>query len=143
VHVPYKGSAPAVADLLGGQVSMMFSELAPALPHIRAGKLRALATGGEKRSPVLPEVPTLAETMPGFTFSYWIGMVAPAGTPAMIANRLSAEIAEGLKQPEVARRLQETNLEAVASTPSEMAAFLKRESERWANVIRVTGTKGE
>ena len=143
VHVPYKGSAPAVADLLGGQVSLMFSELAPALPHIRAGKLRALAVGGEKRNPLLPEVPSLSETLPGFVFSYWIGMVAPAGTPAAIAARLSAEIAEGLRQPEVAKRLLETNLEAIASTPAEMASFMKRESERWGNVIRLTGTKGE
>jgi tripartite-type tricarboxylate transporter receptor subunit TctC len=143
VHVPYKGSGPAVADLLGGQVSLMFSELAPALPHIRAGKLRALAVGSEKRNPILPEVPSLAETLPGFTFSYWIGMVAPAGTPSAIANRLSAEIAEGLKQPEVAKRLLETNLDAIAGTPAEMAAFMKRESERWGNVIRVTGTRGE
>jgi tripartite-type tricarboxylate transporter receptor subunit TctC len=143
VHVPYKGSAPAVADLLGGQVSMMFSELSPALPHIRAGKLRALAAGGEKRNPLLPEVPALTEVLPGFVFSYWIGMVAPAGTPSAIASRLSAEIAEGLKQPDVAKRLFDTNLEAVASTPAEMAAFMKRESERWGNVIRLTGTKGE
>lgn len=143
VHVPYKGSAPAVADLLGGQVSMMFSELSPALPHIRAGKLRALAAGGEKRNPLLPEVPALTEVLPGFVFSYWIGMVAPAGTPFAIANRLSAEIAEGLRQPDVAKRLLDTNLEAVASTPAEMASFMKRESERWGNVIRLTGTKGE
>ena len=143
VHVPYKGSAPAVADLLGGQVSMMFSELSPALPHIRAGKLRAIAAGGEKRNPLLPEVPALTEVLPGFVFSYWIGMVAPAGTPAAIANKLSAEIAEGLRQPDVAKRLLDTNLDAVASTPAEMASFMKRESERWGNVIRLTGTKGE
>jgi tripartite-type tricarboxylate transporter receptor subunit TctC len=143
VHVPYKGSGPAVADLLGGQVSMMFSELSPALAHIRAGKLRALAAGGERRNPLLPEVPALTEVLPGFVFSYWIGMVAPAGTPGAIANRLSAEIAEGLKQPDVAKRLADTNLEAVAGTPAEMAAFMKRESERWGDVIRLTGTKGE
>lgn len=143
VHVPYKGSAPAVADLLGGQVSLMFSELAPALPHIRAGKLRAVAVGSEKRNPTLPDAPSLTETLPGFTFSYWIGMVAPAGTSPAIATRLSAEIAEGLKHPDVAKRLLDTNLEAVAGTPAEMAAFMKRESERWGNVIRVTGTRGE
>ena len=143
VHVPYKGSAPAVADLLGGQVSMMFSELAPALPQIRAGKLRALAVGGVKRNPLLPDVPALSEVLPGFTFSYWIGMVAPPGTPSAIANRLSAEIAEGLKQPAVAKRLLETNLDAIGSTPAEMASFMKQESERWGSVIRRTGTKGE
>ncbi|OFZ90615.1 MAG: hypothetical protein A2V78_07170 [Betaproteobacteria bacterium RBG_16_64_18] len=143
VHVPYKGSAPAVADLLGGQVSMMFSELAPALVHIRAGKLRALAVGSEKRNPLLPDVPALSEVLPGFAFSYWIGMVAPAGTPPVIANKLSAEIREGLRQPEVAKRLVELNLEAIASTPVEMAAFMKRESERWGNVIRRSGIKSE
>jgi len=143
VHVPYKGSAPAVADLLGGQVSMMFSELAPALVHIRAGKLRVLAVGSEKRNPLLPDVPALSEVLPGFAFSYWIGMVAPAGTPPVIANKLSAEIREGLRQPEVAKRLVELNLEAIASTPVEMAAFMKRESERWGNVIRRSGIKSE
>ena len=143
LHVPYKGSGPAVADLLGGQVNMMFSELSTALPRIRAGKLRALAAGGEKRNPLLPEVPALTEVLPGFVFAYWIGMVAPAGTPSAIANRLSAEIAEGLRQPDVAKRLLDTNLDAVASTPAEMASFMKRESERWGNVIRLTGTKGE
>lgn len=143
VHVPYKGSAPAVSDLLGGQVGMMFSELGPVLPHIRAGKLRVLAVGGEKRHPLMPDVPALSETMPGFVFSYWIGMVAPAGTPPAIANRLSVEIAEGLRQPDVAKRLLDSSLEAVGSTPAEMATFMKRESERWGNVIRITGTTAE
>ncbi|OGA30914.1 MAG: hypothetical protein A3G80_13445 [Betaproteobacteria bacterium RIFCSPLOWO2_12_FULL_62_13b] len=140
VHVPYKGSAPAVADLLSGQVSMMFSELAPALPHINAGKLRVLAVGSEKRNPSLPNVPALSEVLPGFAFSYWFGMVAPAGTPSAIANKLSAAIAE-LKQGAAAKRMLDLSLEPIASTPAEMATFMKRESERWGNVIRVTGTK--
>jgi len=143
VHVPYKGSAPAITDLVGGQVGMMFSELAGALPHIISGKLRALGVGNDKRHPLLPNVPALTEVMPGFLFSYWTGMVAPTGTPPAIANRLSAEIAEGLKQPEMAKRLTEASMELVGSTPEEMAAFMRRESERWGNVIRLTGTKGE
>jgi len=142
VHVPYKGSAPAIADLLGGQVSMMFSELSPALQHIAAGKLRALAVGGEKRNALLPEAPTLSEFLPGFVFSYWIGMVAPQGTPSTIANRLAGAIAE-LKQPDSAKRLRDVSLEAVASTPAEMASFMKREAERWGGVIRATGIKGD
>lgn len=140
VHVPYKGSGPALAGLLGGQVSMMFSELAPALPHIRAGKLRVLAVGSEKRNPMLPDTPTMSEILPGFAFSYWIGMVAPAGTPSAIASKLSAAIAE-LKQPEAATRLLDTSLEAIGNTPAEMALFLRQESERWGNVIRITGMK--
>jgi len=142
VHVPYKGSAPAMSDLLGGQVNMLFGELSPALAHIRSGKLHVLAVGSEKRNPLLPGVPSMSEVLPGFAFSYWIGMVAPAGTPAAIANKLSAAIAE-LKQPDAAKKLLEMSLEPVGSTPAEMSAFMKRESERWGNVIRVTGTKGE
>lgn len=140
VHVPYKGSGPAIAGLLAGQVSMMFSELAPALPHINAGKLRMLAVGSEKRLASLPDVPALSEALPGFAFSYWIGMVAPAGTPAAIADKLSGAVAE-LKQGEAGKRLTDMSLEPVGSTPAQTAAFMKRESERWGNVIRVTGTK--
>ena len=140
VHVPYKGSAPAMSDLLGGQVNMLFGELSPALAYIRSGKLHVLAVGSEKRNPLLPGVPSMSEVLPGFAFSYWIGMVAPAGTPAAIANKLSAAIAE-LKQPDAAKKLLEMSLEPVGSTPAEMAAFMKRESERWGDVIRVTGTK--
>lgn len=142
VHVPYKGSAPAMSDLLGGQVSMSFGELSPALAHIRSGKLRVLAVGSEKRNPALPGVPSMSEVLPGFAFSYWIGMVAPAGTPAAIATKLSTAVAE-LRHPEAARRLLEMSLEPVGSTPAEMAMFMKQESERWGNVIRRTGTKGE
>lgn len=143
VHVPYKGSAPAVADLVGGQVNMSFSELATALQHIHAGRLRALGVGSAKRHPLLPNVPVLADSMPGFLFSYWTGMVAPAGTPAAIARRLSAEVAEGLKDPELLKRVQDASLDPVGTTPEETAAFFKSESERWGRVIRLTGIKEE
>ena len=143
VHVPYKGSAPAVADLVGGQVHMLFSELATALPHINAGRLRALGVGSDRRHPLLPNVPLLAETMPGFLFSYWTGMVAPAGTPPAIVRRVSTEIAEGLKDPELSKRVHEASLEPIGSTPEETAAFFRSESERWGRVIRLTGIKEE
>jgi tripartite-type tricarboxylate transporter receptor subunit TctC len=143
VHVPYKGSAPAVTDIVAGQVQLLFSELATALPHINAGKLRALGVGATRRHPLLPAVPLLADTLPGFYFSYWTGMVAPPGTPAAIARRVSAEIAEGLKQPEMGKRVADASLEPMGTTPEETAAFFKAESERWGNVIRKTGTTGE
>lgn len=143
VHVPYKGSAPAVADLVGGQVNMSFSELATALQHIHAGRLRALGVGSAKRHPLLPNVPVLADSMPGFLFSYWTGMVAPAGTLPSIARRLSTEVAEGLKDPELLKRVQDASLDPVGSTPEETAAFFKSESERWGRVIRLTGIKEE
>ena len=117
-------------------------QLSAALPHIATGKLRVLAVGSEKRNPLLPDAPTLSEVLPGFVFSYWTGMVAPAGTPAAIAGKLSAAIAE-LKQPEPAKRLLDMSLEPIASTPAEMASFMKRESERWGNVIRITGMKAD
>ncbi|OGA02091.1 MAG: hypothetical protein A3H35_06180 [Betaproteobacteria bacterium RIFCSPLOWO2_02_FULL_62_17] len=143
VHVPYKGSAPAVADLVGGQVNMLFSELATALPHINAGRLRALGVGSARRHPLLPNVPSLSDAMPGFLFSYWTGMVAPAGTPPAIARRLSMEVADGLKEPEMLKRVRDASLEPVGSTPEETAAFFRSESERWGRVIRLTGIKEE
>ena len=143
VHVPYKGSAPAVADLVGGQVNMLFSELATALPHINAGRLRALGVGSAGRHPLLPNVALLSEAMPGFLFSYWTGMVAPAGTPPAIARRLSTEVAEGLKDPELSKRVHDASLEPIGSTPEETAAFFRSESERWGRVIRLTGIKEE
>lgn len=143
VHVPYKGSAPAIADLLGGQVNMMFGEIAPAFPHVRGGRLRVLAVGGEKRNPLFPDVPSLHEALPGFAFSFWFAMVAPAGTPPAIASRLSTAVAEGLNQPDVAKRLLEVSLEPLGSTPEAMAQFMKRESERWGSVIRLTGMKAQ
>ena len=142
-HAPYKGSAPAMADVLAGHVDMTFVELSSALPMVRGGKVRALGVGSEKRKPVLPDVPAIVETLPGFVSSTWFGMVAAPKTPAAIANQLSAAVAEALKQPDVAKRLTEMNVDAVGSTPAEMAIFMKQESERWGNVIRITGTKAD
>lgn len=143
VHVPYKSSAPAQTALLSGQVDMMFVELSSVLPQLSAGKLRALAVGGERRSPLLPEIPAMSEVLPGFVALTWFGMVAPPRTPAAIVNKLSAAIAQALQQPDVAKRLLGMSVDAIGSTPAEMALFLREERERWGKVIRATGATAE
>lgn len=143
VHIPYKGTAPALTDLFGGTLDILFVEFASALPHIRGGKLRALGVGSERRNAFLPEVPALTEALPGFNSTVWFGIVAPPATPMPIVNRLSAAIGEVLKQPEMARRLTESGVEAVGSTPEQMAAFMKQERERWGRVIHDTGATAE
>ena len=143
VHIPYKGTAPALTDLFGGQLDILFVEFASALPHIRGGKLRALGLGGDKRNTFLPEVPALNEVLPGFNSTVWFGIVAPPATPMPIASRLSSAIAESLKQPEMARRLIDSGVEAVGSTPEQMAVFMKQERERWGKLIRDTGATAD
>ncbi len=138
-HVPYKGNGPALTDLVAGHVDMTFVELSLALPLIRTGKVRALAIGSEKRKPFLPEISTVSEALPGFVSVTWFGLVAPPKTPLAIANNLSMTIVEGLKQPEVAKRLAGMNIEAGNFSPAEMTQFMKQESERWGSVIRATG----
>ena len=143
VHVPYKGSAPAITDLLGGQTSMVFLELGSALPHARSGKLRALGVGSEKRNGLLPDAPAIAETVPAFSSQVWFGMVAPQGTPSAIVNKLSAVVASGMKQPDMIKRMLQMGVDARGSSPEEFAAFMKEEIERWGKVIRSSGTKAE
>jgi tripartite-type tricarboxylate transporter receptor subunit TctC len=143
VHVPYKGSSPAMTDLLGGRVDMFFVPLASSLPHIRAGQLRALAVASEKRSAFLPDVPALSETLPGFLSIAWFAVVAPPKTPPEITNKISAAIAEMLRQPAIAKRLVEMNAEAVGNTPAEMSRFLKEETERWGSVVRSARVKAD
>lgn len=143
VHVPYKGMAPGLADVLGGQVDMMFAGLSSALPQAREGKLRMLAIGSEKRNAALPDLPALAEQLPGFAAENWFGLLAPPATPAAIANRVSGVIAESMKQPDVIKRLEALSLDAVGSTPAELASLMRLESDRWAKVIRATGAKAE
>jgi len=143
IHVPYKGSSPALTDLIAGRVDMFFMPLAGALPHIRSGQLKALAVSSAKRSVFLPEVPTMSATLPGFISVAWFAMVAPPKTPAEITNKLSSAIAEVLKQPAIAKRLVDMNAEPVGDTPAEMAAFLKEEFERWGSVVRSAGVKAD
>jgi tripartite-type tricarboxylate transporter receptor subunit TctC len=139
VHVPYKGVPPALTDLLGGQVNMMFVGLGTVLQHIRAGKVRVLGVGSEKRQAMLPDVPAIAELLPGFVSGGSFGMVAPPKTPSAIANKLSAAIAELLKEPQVAKQLGDLNLDVIGGTPADMGQFLARERERWGKLIRAIG----
>jgi tripartite-type tricarboxylate transporter receptor subunit TctC len=144
VHVPYKGAAPALADLLGGQVQLMFSTMPPALPHVKDGKLRALAVTSLKRSRATPELPTVDEAaLPGFEANTWHGVVVPAGTPAAFVVRLNREIVAILHMPEVVERLSGQGAEALGSTPEEFAAYIRSESVKWAKVVRDSGAKAE
>jgi tripartite-type tricarboxylate transporter receptor subunit TctC len=143
VHVPYKGSTPALTDLLGGQVQMMFIELSTVIGQIKTGKLRALAVGSESRNRFLPDVPAMSEVLPGYQASTWFGMVAPAGTPAAIVNQLSSAVSDAIRDPDVAQRFADMSANAVGDTPAEMAVFLQQERERWGKVIRASGAKAE
>ncbi len=137
LHVPYKGSAPAVADLVGGQVLVMYDTVASALPHIKAGKLRALAVATAKRSSALPDVPTIAEAaLPGFEVTTWFGALAPAKTPREIVVKLNAEMVKILNMPDVRKRLLEVGAEPVGNTPEQMAAQIKQETETFAKVVK-------
>ena len=141
VHVPYKGTGPALTGLVAGEVELMFGELATGIPFIRAGKLRLLGYGGEKRNPEWPDVPAIAELLPKFLALVWQGMVAPPGTPVAITNKWAAAINEAMKLPDVASRLREMSMFAVGGGPQEMAQFMKEERERWSAVIRASGAK--
>jgi tripartite-type tricarboxylate transporter receptor subunit TctC len=144
VHVPYKGAAPALADLLGGQVQLMFSTMPPALPHVKDGKLRALAVTSAKRSPATPDLPTVDEAaLPGFEANTWHGVVLPAGTQPAIIARLNREIVAILHLPEIVERLSSQGAEPVGSTPEEFAAYIRSETKKWAKVVRESGAKVE
>ncbi len=142
LHVPYKGSSPAVADLIGGQVSMMFDNMPSALPHVKAGKLRPLAVTTARRSPSAPDIPTIAEAgLPGYEASSWFCLLAPAGTPKEIVTKLSTEVAKILRQPDVKERLFSLGAEPVGNTPEQFAAFIKAETVKWAEVVKKSGAK--
>lgn len=144
LHVPYKGSSPAVADLVAGQVSIMYDTVASCLPHVKAGKLRTLAVATAKRSASLPDVPTIAEAaLPGFEVTTWFGFLAPAKTPPEIVNRLNAEIVKILAMPDVKERLLASGSEPVSSSPEELDAFVRSEISRWAKVIKAAGVTAE
>ena len=135
-HVPYKGGAPMMIDLVGGQVNVMFVSAPQAIPQAKAGRIKALAIGAAHRIPQLPGTPTVAETLPGFAAQSWVGMLVPAGTPKEIVGRLHAEAAKTLAGPEVRGKLAGQGFEVVGSTPEEFLAFARAESEKWAKVIR-------
>lgn len=136
VQVPYKGSAPGVADLLGGNVQFMFNALPSMLPHIQSGKLRALGTTGTKRAPQLPDTPTVKEAVPGYEVTTWYSFVAPAGTPQPVIDRLNNEISEILNTPAVQEKLRGQGLEPDSMTPDELGRLFKSEAAMWAKVIK-------
>ena len=136
VHVPYKGDAPAVADLLAGHVQLMFGNIAAASAHARSGKVRILAVTSPKRLAALPNTPAMNEIVPGVVAVTWFGLVAPPNTPLPIAKKLSAMVADILRMPEIQRRFAEVSAEPVGNTPEEMAAWMKEETENWAAVIK-------
>ena len=142
-HIAYKGTAPALTDLLGGQVDLMFDNLGVSLPHVRSGRLKALAVASKKRFAGLPDVPALAETLPGFESIAWFGIVAPPKTPGAIADKVSMGVQEALRQPEVMKRLHDLSAEPMGLSPAQTAAFMREEVERWSGVIRAAGLKPE
>jgi tripartite-type tricarboxylate transporter receptor subunit TctC len=142
-HVPYKGTAPALTDLVGGQVELMFDNLGVSLPQVRGGKLRILGVATERRIAALPNVPAIAETLPGFVSIAWFGVAAPPKTPAAVAERLSSAIAEAVKLPDVQKRLADLSAEPIANTPAQMAQFMREDAERWRKVIVSAGVKAE
>jgi tripartite-type tricarboxylate transporter receptor subunit TctC len=144
LHIPYKGSGPSFTDLLGGQVSLTFDSLVQSLPYIKAGKLNALAVLGPKRSPLLPQTPTVAQSgVPGYELTNWFGLAVPAATPRELIARLHADVAKVLAQPEVREKLQGMGADAIGSRPEEFAAFMRAETAKWARVIREANIRAE
>ena len=137
LHVPYKGSGPLTTDLLGGQIQMSFDTITPVLPHIKAGKLRALAVTTAKRSPSLPDVPTLDEAgLKGFDIGTWFGLLAPAGTPAPVIERISSEITRIVARPDFRKKLEDIGANPVGNSPAQMARQIKEDTERFAKLVR-------
>ena len=144
MHIPYKGRASAIPDLLGGRVTMMFDNMPSSLPLVKEGKLRALGVTSLKRSAAAPDIPTLAEAgLPGFDAVSWFAMFAPANTPETIVTKLQLEIAKILKSPDISKRLLDLGLEPIDSTPKELAAYQRNEIAKWAKVVKDSGAKLE
>lgn len=143
IHVPYKGIPAAVTDVIGGRITMLFTTTISAAPHIKSGKMRAIAITSAKRQPSMPDVPTVGETLPGYQAEAFQGMVAPAGVPQAVVNKLSAEVARIIKLPDVAQRFELDGAEGVGSTPTGFAAFLNVEMQKWSKVIKDAGVKAE
>ncbi len=143
VHVPYKGATPGFTDVVAGQMHFMFNSIPAVLPMVKTGKLKALGVGGPKRSPAAPTVPAIAETLPGFECVNWYAMLAPTGTPAMVINKINGEMVKMIADPPFAQRLLDLGSEPQSSTPAGLTAHMRRESDRWALVIKSAGIKIE
>jgi tripartite-type tricarboxylate transporter receptor subunit TctC len=142
-HIPYRGSGPALNDLVAGHVDLMFGELAPSYQYIQSGQLRALAVSSEKRIANLPDVPAVAEVVPGFTVTSWWGIVAPPGMPPELTRKISDAVGEVMKQPEVSGKLTAMSMVSTGSTSAEFSKFINEEAKRWGDVIRTTGAKAQ
>ena len=139
LHVPYKGGGPAATAILSGEVALMFGTGPTVVPHARAGRLRLIAIAAAKRSKAMPELPTVAETLPGVEVSAWYGLMAPAGTPKEIITRLNAETVRAIATPKVAQQIANSGAEPISSTPEEFAAYIKSEHARWGKAVKATG----
>ncbi len=142
-HVPYRGAAPALTDLISGQVQLMFDNMPSSIEHIRAGKLRALAVTTAVRSPALPDVPTVAETVPGYEASAWFGMGAPKGTPPEVINKLNSEINAALADPNIQARLADLGGTVMAGTPADFGKVIADETDKWSKVVNAVGVSVE
>ena len=143
-HVPYKGSAPALTDLMGGQVQVMFDNMPSALPHVKAGKLRAIAVTTATRSPAMPELPTIAEAgVPGFEAASWFGLLAPAGTPKEIVAKIHADVVKAMKTTDLTAKMAQQGAVAVGNTPDEFAAYIKAELAKWEKVVKASGARAD
>ena len=143
VHVPYKGTAPGMTDLIAGRVQLAFSSIPTVLTHVQAGRLKMLGTGGTKRSPALPDIPPIADTLPGFELVTWYAVFAPAGTPAAIINRLNSEIAKVLKDADIQKRFGAQGLEPVVMTPQELRRYTESDVSRWTRLIKAANIKAQ
>jgi tripartite-type tricarboxylate transporter receptor subunit TctC len=142
VHIPYKGSAPAITDLLAGQTNMMFDNIPSSLPHIKSGKLIGIATTGAKRDPALPDLPTIAESgVKGYESGVWFGLMVPAATPKDIIAKLNSAAVEGAKSPEFVKRMTDLGYNIIPGSPDDMAKMLKEELARWAPIVKASGAK--
>jgi tripartite-type tricarboxylate transporter receptor subunit TctC len=143
-HIPYKGSAPALTDLMGGQVQVMFDNMPSALPHVKAGKLRAIAVTTLTRSPAMPDLPTIDEAgVKGFEAASWFGLLAPAGTSKEIVNRIQADVVKAMKTTDLTEKMAQQGAVAVGNTPDEFAAYIKAELAKWEKVVKASGARAD
>jgi tripartite-type tricarboxylate transporter receptor subunit TctC len=141
-HVPYKGSAPALTDVMAGQVDLMFDTMLSSMPHVKGGKLKALAVTSAQRSAAAPELPTVAESgLPGYEAIAWNGLLAPAGTPKEVIARLNAELRAVLESPDIRQRFEAQGFSATWNTPAAYGSFLQAEVDKWAKVVKTSGAK--
>ena len=142
-HIPYKGNALAITDLIGGQTQLMFATMPTILPYVKSDKLRGLAVTGATRDPSMPDLPSISETLPGFDVKNWIGLFAPVGTPPAIVKKLHAEVSKIMQQPAVQKKLESEGAKYYAMSPEAFGAFQKKEAARWGKIIKSAGIKPE